>query len=248
MGRAGSVVKVSEEAGNIDGMGNAEQGPAADKLEWDTSANLSTRLVRAQHAARRLEKTAAKNGMKFDYVTHDDIASEAKRILAKNGILFFPSVDEFSQDGNRTIVKVSAALINADKPEETFNTVGFGYGVDQQDKGPGKAYSYAVKYILAKTLLLNTSDDIEQHNIDYTPSPAQIAEKTEADIKGWYKSFSDQIENTQSYEQLKELKKDNLAMLNSPAVPEKTKEAILEKLDEKIDLAKQVLLQDEAAE
>ena len=245
MGRARSMGEDSGATDQPNGMGDAIESPAPDKLEWDTSANLSTRLVRAQHDARRLEKTAAKNGMKFDYVTHDDIASEAKRILAKNGILFFPSVDEFSQDGNRTIVKVSAALINADKPEETFNTVGFGYGVDQQDKGPGKAYSYAVKYILAKTLLLNTSDDIELHNIDYTPSPAQIAEKTEADIKGWFKSFSDQIENTQSYEQLKKLKTDNLAMIKSPAVPEKTKEAILEKLDAKIDMAKEALLQDE---
>lgn len=244
MGRTRSMAEDSTKASDANGMGDAIESPAIDKLEWDASANISTRLVRAQHDARRLEKTKAKNGMKYDYITHDDIASEAKRILAKNGILFFPSIEDFSQDGNRTVVTVSASLINADKPEETLNTRGIGYGVDQQDKGPGKAYSYAVKYILAKTLLLNTSDDIEQHDIDYTPT--QIAEKTEADIKGWFKSFSDQIERTQSYEQLKKLKTDNLAMIKSPAVPDKTKEAILEKLDAKIDMAKEALLQDEA--
>lgn len=247
MGRTRSMAEDSGKTGDIIRMGNSSESTSPDRLEWDTSANLCTRLVRAQHDAKRLEKTPAKNGMKFDYVTHDDIAQEAKRILAKNGILFLPSIERYEQDGNRTIVSVSAALINADKPEETFNTSGLGYGVDQQDKGPGKAYSYAVKYILAKTLLLNTSDDIEQHNIDYTPSPEQIAEKTEADIKGWFKSFSDQIENTQSYEQLKQLKTDNLAMLNSPAVPNKTKDAILEKLNAKIELAKEALLHDEAS-
>ena len=35
----------------------------------------------------------------------------------------------------------------------------FGFGIDDQDKGPGKAMSYAVKYALLKTLGLETGDD-----------------------------------------------------------------------------------------
>jgi hypothetical protein len=39
----------------------------------------------------------------------------------------------------------------------------FGYGIDDQDKGAGKAMSYAVKYALLKTLGLETGDDPDEN-------------------------------------------------------------------------------------
>ena len=263
MGRTRSVFEDSSKADKPNGMGDvvessanseAGQGGSPDLLPglvWDEDANIYQRLIKAQAEAKALKKgnearIKTKKGGEFayKYISHDDVAAAAKPILTKNGILFFPTVESLHQDGNRTALKIKAVFINADRPEEKLESIAYGYANDDQDKGPGKAYSYAVKYILAKALLLNTADDIEEHSVEYTPS--QIAEKTEADIKGWFKSFSDQIDNTHSYEQLKGLKTDNLAMIKSPAVPDKTKEAILEKLDTKIGLAKEVLLQDEA--
>lgn len=268
MGRNRSMDVVSPEADNDDGIRDLTESPAdsegdevqgADilpRLTWDKDLNIYQRMVMAQSQARQIKKDteakikSKKSGVEFSYkyVTHDDIASEARRILTQNGILFFPSVDEIKQDGNRTALRVKGVFVNADCPEEKLENMVYGYANDDQDKGPGKAYSYAIKYMLAKTLLLNTSDDIENDNVEHKPAtPNQIAEKTEADIKGWYRSLVNEIEHTTSYEQLKKIKTDNLPMINSPAVPENFKEAINNQLNDAIDAAKQVLLQEEAA-
>jgi hypothetical protein len=52
----------------------------------------------------------------------------------------------------------------------------FGYGIDNQDKGPGKAMSYAVKYAMLKTFCLETGDDPEKDDIPHLP--AKSAAKT----------------------------------------------------------------------
>jgi hypothetical protein len=47
-----------------------------------------------------------------------------------------------------------------------------GYGVDPQDKGPGKAISYGVKYALLKVLGLETGDDpdeVQDNRADFKP-------------------------------------------------------------------------------
>jgi hypothetical protein len=50
-------------------------------------------------------------------------------------------------------------FVNIDEPMDLIDVETFGFGIDDQDKGPGKAMSYAVKYALLKTLGLETGDD-----------------------------------------------------------------------------------------
>ncbi len=249
MGRERSLDMDSTETCELEGVSDAQESPAPGQDEWDKSANLFTRLVRAQAAAKKLDKTSAKNGMKYDYVTHDDIASEAKKILTKHGILFFPSVSKHEQEGNKTIIQVKATFYNADDAKEKLETEGLGYGVDNQDKGPGKAYSYACKYILAKTLLLNTSDDIEEHDIDFNPAATSEAAlktrvKTEKEVKEWVNSFSGLVDQYETYDQLKKLKTDNAEMFKSKVVPDNTKEALAKKLHDKMEFAREAIAQE----
>jgi hypothetical protein len=248
---------VSPEADNDDGISDIAEGPAnsendegtspdlLSRLTWDKDLNIYQRLILAQQDAKPIAKTKGQNGMKYDFIAHDDVTDRAKAALGQHGILFFPSIEEMTQDANRTTVKVRCDMINADKPEEKLETIGYGYGNDNQDKGPGKAYSYAVKYALQKALMLNTGEDIETHSIEYTP--ADRAQKTEEEVKAWRREIFMQIKNTTSYEQLKQIKTDNLPMLNSKIVPEETRKAIVEKIDGRLDELKEVLLQDEAA-
>ena len=78
---------------------------------------------------------------------------------------------ECNQNGNRTEVKLAVSFINIDDPKDRFTVHFFGHGVDNQDKGIGKAISYAMKYCLLKTFLIEsgTDDDVESHNIDHIP-------------------------------------------------------------------------------
>jgi hypothetical protein len=61
---------------------------------------------------------------------------------------------------------MKTAFINADCPEEKIESFYYGYGIDTQDKGIGKAISYAVKYALLKQFCLETGDDPERDMID----------------------------------------------------------------------------------
>lgn len=259
MGRSRSMAKDSSKTDKPNGMADVvesladsetgqEQSPdLLPGLEWDKDANIYQRMIIAQHQAKHIKPK--QSGQKYDYLAHDDVTEEAKRVLNQNGILFFPTIKEMKQDDRdqtNIIMTVICSFINADKPDEKIETVSQSYGLDKQDKGPGKAYSYAVKFALQKALMLNTGEDIEEQSIEYTP--ADRAQKTEEDVKAWRREIFMQIKNTNSYEQLKQIKTDNMPMLNSKIVPEETRQAIVEKIDERLDDLKQVLLQDEAAE
>jgi hypothetical protein len=90
--------------------------------------------------------------------------------MANHGIVMVPSVIELLRDGNLTMVTMSIKFVNADQPDEFIEVQHYGYGIDPQDKGIGKAVSYAVKYALLKMFCLETGDDVEKDNIDHKSS------------------------------------------------------------------------------
>ena len=160
------------------------------KVEWDRAANIHVRMIRAQAEAKKLEKTKPAEGsegakfLKNGYVAHDVVTHEAVRILTAHGIHFQPYLKSHAQDGNRTVIDMEGVFTNVDNPEERLTFLGFGYGVDGSDKGPGKAMSYAKKMVLTQALMLNTHEDIETHNTDYKPNGGErITAKEVADLK-----------------------------------------------------------------
>ena len=60
--------------------------------------------------------------------------------------------------------------MNIDDPEDYILVHYPGYGIDTQDKGIGKALSYAFKCCLLKIFCLEAGEDIEKDNIEYMPS------------------------------------------------------------------------------
>jgi hypothetical protein len=65
----------------------------------------------------------------------------------------------------------------------------FGYGVDAQDKGPGKAMSYGVKYALLKVLGLETGDDpdvVQDNRADYRPATGEPKPNGRVKLDGPY--------------------------------------------------------------
>lgn len=126
-----------------------------------TTLNLWQRIASAQKAVDYIQKEK-KQGMNYSIVSHDAVTAKVRPVLVENGVLYYPVDIQSTQDGNRTQVKLTVRFVNVDKPEEHFDVPSLGYGIDSQDKGPGKAISYAVKYALLKTLGLETGDDPDQ--------------------------------------------------------------------------------------
>ena len=118
----------------------------------------------------------------YSYVRHDDVIREVRSVLLRHRVIMtvntidhkLEMVQGMTRPAERrapfTQIEVSVAFVNIDNPEDTVVVNGVGYGIDTQDKGAGKAFSYAVKYALLKTMMLETGEDEEER----LPEPLEV--------------------------------------------------------------------------
>lgn len=131
-------------------------------------------------------QTVAKNltvdtgkGKGYKAVSERDIIDAVKPLEAKHGVYSFPvdrdileaSVLESESEYNGKVTKKSTffsriktvyRFVNIDQPDEYIDMVTFAEGIDTQDKGSGKAMTYADKYALMKAYKISTGDDPDQ--------------------------------------------------------------------------------------
>jgi len=129
--------------------------------------NIYQRILAVMESVNYIQKSDKKVNNQYSFASHDEVSRVLHPELVKHSIVVVPSIAGWKQDGNRTEVDVDVAFVNADKPEDRFVVRTLGFGVDSQDKGPGKAVSYATKYAMLKTFVLETGDDPERDNINH---------------------------------------------------------------------------------
>ena len=61
-----------------------------------------------------------------------------------------------------TRIKTTYRFINIDCPTDFIDTITFAEGIDSQDKGSGKAMTYADKYALMKSYKISTGEDVDE--------------------------------------------------------------------------------------
>jgi len=149
----------------------AKTRPPAAPVEvgtHDTALNIEQRLllVMADIGYLKRDAVAPKEIGGFSFITHDAVTAALRPIFIKHGVLAVPTVINHDREGNQTTLVIEVAFINVDNPDDRCVVRSVGYGIDKQDKGPGKAMSYAVKYALLKTFSLETGDDVEAASID----------------------------------------------------------------------------------
>lgn len=134
----------------------------------DTKKNVHQRLAAAMAEVDYIQKER-KQGMNYTIVSHDAVTAKVRPVLLKNGIVYYPVRCEHLHNGNRAECSLTVRFVNVDEPSDFFDVPTFGYGIDNQDKGPGKAMSYAVKYALLKALGLETGDDPDTEAAEFSP-------------------------------------------------------------------------------
>lgn len=123
-----------------------------------------------------------KQGMRYSIVSHDAVTAKVRPLMVKHGIIYYPTEFVMEQVGNRTQLRCAVVFQNIDDPSDFMRVETAGYGIDDQDKGPGKAISYAVKYALLKALGLESGDDPDEDQDTITkpsitdPRRAQVDE------------------------------------------------------------------------
>ena len=120
--------------------------------------NIYQRIAQAMEKVTYIQKDK-KQGMQYAIVSHDVVTAKVRPALLEAGVVYHPDSMTFAQNGNRTEMTVTVKFVNIDKPDDFIVVPGLGYGIDNQDKGPGKALSYAVKMVLLKTMGLETGED-----------------------------------------------------------------------------------------
>ena len=110
------------------------------------------------------------NGIPYTFASHDSVTNKLRSPMIEAGIVCTQDVVDFTTSGNLTTAKVRVDFINVDDPADRVSIHSFGYGIDKQDKGPGKAMSYAFKYALLKCFMLETGDDPERDQIERAPA------------------------------------------------------------------------------
>jgi len=144
--------------------------PPVEVGAHDPALNVEQRLlaVMGELSYVQRDRVAPKEIGGFSFVSHDAVTSAVRPLLVKYGVLCLPTIAEggHSREGNQTTLLVDVTFVNVDRPEDQRIVRSVGYGIDKQDKGPGKAMSYAVKYALLKTFSLETGDDVEAASIE----------------------------------------------------------------------------------
>jgi hypothetical protein len=137
--------------------------------------NIYQRMNRVMHAVDYIQKEK-KQGMRYSIVTHDAVTAKVRPLMVANGIIYYPAQLTLRQAGNRTEAEMTVVFQNIDDPTDYMQVATAGYGIDDQDKGPGKAISYAVKYALLKALGLESGDDPDedQETVHVPPKLADV--------------------------------------------------------------------------
>lgn len=149
--------------------------------------NLFQRIikVRQQVGYAQKDKSVSTGGGSYKAVTHDQVTAIVREHMNAFGIVCVPtlvkSVMNPKEDGakqQRYDATYSFDFVNADDPTDRLTIVIESHAMDNADKAPGKALSYAKKYALLKLFEIETGEDEESRyqdqSIDVVPMLQQI--------------------------------------------------------------------------
>ena len=101
---------------------------------------------------------------KYRAISEEKVTTTIRKSLITHGIVIVPVKQEHSKDGVLTTVDVTYRIQNIENENDYIEAVSSGTGVDTQDKGVGKAMTYAHKYLLLRTFAIPTGEDPEKES------------------------------------------------------------------------------------
>lgn len=115
----------------------------------------------------------------YKALSEEKVTSIMRAELLKHKLVVFPVSQNSVRNGTITHVDVVYRMVNVEAPEDFIEIASCGDGADTQDKGSGKAMTYAFKYMWLRTFALPTGEDpdkISSAELDYREKQAIICE------------------------------------------------------------------------
>lgn len=111
----------------------------------------------------------------YKALSEEKVTSIMRAELMKYKLVVFPIEQNASRTGNISHVDVKYRMVNVENPEEYIEIASAGDGADTQDKGSGKAMTYAFKYMWLRTFALPTGEDPDKISSDELDAKAAQA-------------------------------------------------------------------------
>lgn len=146
----------------------------------NTAPNLYQRINAVRKAIGYIQKDKAVSagaGGSYKAVTHDAVSAMLRSHMIEHGIIIIPALVAAEFHGREVLpgkngelepvkqrlyaAKYRFRVLNADAPDDSFDTDIEAHALDNGDKAPGKALSYATKMLMLKLFNLETGDDDE---------------------------------------------------------------------------------------
>lgn len=119
----------------------------------------------------------------YKALSEEKVTATVRQFLVQQKLIILPVSQTAHKEGQITSVDVVYRVINTENPEEWFDIVSSGQGADTQDKGVGKAMTYAYKYMLLRSLAIPTGEDpdkISSEELDHIFEEEKKAKKAES--------------------------------------------------------------------
>lgn len=125
-----------------------------------------------QYLRKDGEVSTGKNSKGYKAITEEKVTTAVRASMLKYGIIIVPVEQEYDRTdtvikdsyGNEKINRLATVatkyrIQNVDDKKDYLIAVSNGEGADTQDKGVGKAMTYAYKYLLLRTFGIPTGED-----------------------------------------------------------------------------------------
>ena len=156
---------------------------------WEKIANISGEIENLQK-----DDKVGFGSSAYKAISIEKVVKVVGEKMNKYGVVIYPIQQSYNRTDERVIKKdgseginrisdvdVTYQVVNIHNPQEQIITVASGTGVDTQDKGIGKAQTYAYKNMLLKLFAIPTGDDTDKiHSDIYTKNLLGEEEKEEA--------------------------------------------------------------------
>lgn len=125
--------------------------------------NIYDKILAVMESVRYLSKDIEVQYKTTGYkaLSEAKVTSIMREQMMSQRLVMFPVEMYSSRDGQISHVDVKYRIVNADNPEESIEVVSCGDGFDTQDKGAGKAMTYALKYAWLRTFAIPTGDETD---------------------------------------------------------------------------------------
>lgn len=144
------------------------------------------------------DKAVSTGGGSYRAITHDAVTGMVRAALIEHGVVIVPSVlsavfNAKEPEAKQRLYEATYQIefVNIDDPADRIVTQQNAHALDNGDKAPGKAQSYATKYAILKLFNIETGEDEEsryqqeEFDIDSIAAEIQKAATMEA-LQGLY--------------------------------------------------------------